>query len=123
MSKSKEFAIPIADEDENRVVLPRTTLEGAGGPIRNTLYYSMLLDRSLRIENIQADRPGLGGLRVKHTVALGTMSKLSNTRVKGNTASRRTLIYSPYILYNTKREDDTRPEENLEFVQDGSTSI
>ena len=98
MSNSKKLAVSGADEDGIQVVLARNTLEGGGGLIRDALTYSTLLDRSLRIKNIRADRPGIGGLRVENTVAIEAMSNLSNAGVEGNTASSRTMTYSSYKL-------------------------
>jgi RNA 3'-terminal phosphate cyclase (ATP) len=102
------------------VVLAGNTLEGGGGLIRDALTYSTILDKGVRIESIRADRPGPGGLRVEHTIAIDVMSSLCNAKVDGNVMGSRTLTYLPY---QAGTSEQVGPKQRLELDLEGSASI
>ena len=52
------------------IVLSGSQFEGGGGLIRDFIAYACIFDISIRFYNIRAFRPGAGGLRVEHTVAV-----------------------------------------------------
>jgi RNA 3'-terminal phosphate cyclase (ATP) len=119
MSDSEQVAAPSSERDVD-IVLAGNTLEGGGGLIRDALTYSTILDKSIRIESIRADRPGIGGLRVEHTVAIDTMSSLCNAKVEGNRAESRTLTYLPY---HTTKSAQVKPRDQLELDLEGAAPI
>ncbi|KAE9376506.1 EPT/RTPC-like protein [Stipitochalara longipes BDJ] len=102
------------------VVLAGNTLEGGGGLIRDALTYSTIFDKGVRIESIRADRPGPGGLRVEHTIAIDVMSSLCNAKVEGNAVESRTLTYLPYQASSSVQ---VSPKDRLELELEGSASI
>lgn len=105
---------------EYQVVLLGTQLEGGGGLIRDGLTYSTLLNKPMKITSIRANRPGVGGLRVEHTVAIGTMSRLSGAIVKGNETASRELIFEPHQLSMAGEIDSRKP---LDVTMEGSAAI
>ena len=58
------------------VVIAGNSHEGGGGVVRDSLTYSTILDKKIRIESIRAGRSGTGGLRSEHTVAILRRSDL-----------------------------------------------
>ncbi|KAL2842510.1 RNA 3'-terminal phosphate cyclase/enolpyruvate transferase [Aspergillus pseudodeflectus] len=77
-------------------VIDGTRYEGGGGLIRDTLSYATILNKPVRIESIRANRPGTGGLRLEHTVAIDTVSKLAASIVDGNTPASREITFRPH---------------------------
>lgn len=67
----------MAEESSADFEICGTQFEGGGGLIRDAMTYSTILNRSLHIFNIRANRPGVGGLRKEHVVAVDTMARLS----------------------------------------------
>ncbi|KAJ8125065.1 hypothetical protein O1611_g8574 [Lasiodiplodia mahajangana] len=76
--------------------LDGSTYEGGGGLIRYAIAYSSLLNKPLHIHSIRANRPGAQGLRVEHTAAIRTLSKLALATVEGNAAGSRELWFRPH---------------------------
>jgi len=87
-------------DDGVAVVLAGNTLERGCGLIRDALTYSTLLNKGIRIHSIRTDRPGIGGLRMEHVIAINVISSPCNAKVKGNSVESRTLIY---LLYHSSR--------------------
>ncbi|KAF2177437.1 EPT/RTPC-like protein [Zopfia rhizophila CBS 207.26] len=82
--------------DAATIVLASNTYEGGGGLIRDAISFVSILGKPIRLENIRANRPGTGGLRSEHTVAIRTIARLCAARTSGNETASRTLEFYPH---------------------------
>lgn len=100
--------------------LDGTTYEGGGGLIRYALAYACILNRPIRIHSIRANRPGVGGLRPEHTVAVATMGELSSAVVTGNLPASREMTFTPHADSDASK----RPlSPKMDITVEGSASI
>ncbi|EMD64432.1 hypothetical protein COCSADRAFT_142934 [Bipolaris sorokiniana ND90Pr] len=105
---------------EEFVVLEGTHFEGGGGLIRDVLSFSSLLNRSVQVNSIRANRPGIGGLRVEHTVAIETMAYLTGAVVEGNAIASRQLVFKPHQDPKAGVIEDGK---HLDITVEGSAAI
>lgn len=113
-------AISSTMSQQTPVTLLGTQYEGGGGLIRDALTYSSLLNKSMTINSIRANRPGTGGLRAEHTVAIGTMAFLSGALVEGNETASRQLIFKPR---EGLVKEDIKTVQDLDIAVEGSAAI
>ena len=106
-------------ETETDLVLNGSKYEGGGGLLRDALAYSTILNKSIRIHSIRAQRPGKGGLRAEHTVAISHIASLSNASIEGIEHA------SPWIKQwpHAKQNDNGKLIDNLEIDLEGSAAI
>lgn len=102
------------------VVLEGTHYEGGGGLIRDVLSFSSLLNQNVQINSIRANRPGIGGLRVEHTVAVGTMAYLTGAIVEGNETASRQIVFKPHENPSAAAIEDGK---HLDITVEGSAAI
>jgi RNA 3'-terminal phosphate cyclase (ATP) len=70
--------------------------EGGGGLLRDIISYASILNKPVEISSIRANRPGHGGLRLEHTVAINALSILTAANVVGNSPWSRHLAFHPH---------------------------
>lgn len=99
---------------DTKIVLNGDHFEGGGGLIRESLVYACVFDMPIRFYAIRASRPGAGGLRVEHTVAIDTMARMAHAEVQANYPESRTLVFKPHALRNVDKAPLTHIEMNLE---------
>lgn len=102
------------------LTLDGSTYEGGGGLIRYAIAYAGLLHRPVHIDSIRANRPGVGGLRPEHTVAIATMSELTSAIVTGNLPASREMTFMPHA--DSKMSKSSLPPR-LDVIVEGSASI
>ena len=78
------------------VVVDGTAYEGGGGLVRYAIAFACILNRPVHIHSIRAGRPGVGGLRSEHTVAVSTLAQLTSAVVVGNQTASREVTFTPY---------------------------
>ncbi|KAH6624809.1 RNA 3'-terminal phosphate cyclase/enolpyruvate transferase [Chaetomium sp. MPI-SDFR-AT-0129] len=113
------------------IVIDGTAYEGGGGLIRYALAFACILNRPVHIHSIRAGRPGVGGLRSEHTVAVSTMAQLTSAAVIGNQTASRELIFTPYASLDADADgngDALSPQpvlqqQKLDIKLEGSAGI
>ncbi|KAK4146226.1 RNA 3'-terminal phosphate cyclase/enolpyruvate transferase [Dichotomopilus funicola] len=113
------------------IVIDGTAYEGGGGLIRYALAFSSILNRPVHIHSIRAGRPGVGGLRSEHTVAVSTMAQLTSAVVIGNHTASRELTFTPYACLDADVDVEAdalspRPvlqQQKLDVTLEGSAGI
>lgn len=105
---------------EEFVVLECTHFEGGGGLIRDVLSFSTLLNRNVQINSIRANRPGICGLRVEHTIAIDTMAYLTGAVVEGNAIASRQLVFKPH---KNPKAEVIEVGKYLDITVEGSAAI
>ncbi|KAK4162999.1 RNA 3'-terminal phosphate cyclase/enolpyruvate transferase [Cladorrhinum sp. PSN259] len=78
-----------------------TMFEGGGGLVRYAIAYAAILNRPVHIHSIRANRPGVGGLRSEHTIAVNTLALLTSAKVEGNETASRELTFTPHAGIET----------------------
>lgn len=102
------------------LTLNGTTLEGGGGLVRYAIIYSSIFNRPIHIHSIRATRPGVGGLRPEHTVAIAIISDLTSARVTGNLPASRDMTFTPHVSHDAP---STLPSHKVDVPVEGSASI
>ncbi|KAK4156180.1 RNA 3'-terminal phosphate cyclase/enolpyruvate transferase [Chaetomidium leptoderma] len=102
------------------IVIDGTAYEGGGGLVRYALAFACILNRPVRIHSIRAGRPGVGGLRSEHTVAVSTMARLTSAVVVGNQTASRELTFTPYAGLDARSQPFL---DKLDVALEGSASI
>lgn len=93
--------------------------EGGGGLIRDSVSYAAILNKPIEFYSIRANRPGVGGLRVEHTISIDAMKRLCRAVVDGNNPASRNLVFRPHAVLDTADE----PISQLELDLEGSAAI
>ncbi|KAF2679864.1 EPT/RTPC-like protein [Lentithecium fluviatile CBS 122367] len=100
------------------VTLFGTQYEGGGGLIRDSLSFAALLNKRLTITSIRANRPGKGGLRIEHTVAICTMAYLTGALVEGNKTASHQITFKPH-----ENQAAEQIRKHLDITIEGSAAI
>lgn len=115
--KPSIFRTMSSSSQRNVLTLNGTTLEGGGGLVRYAIVYSSIFNRPIHIHSIRATRPGVGGLRPEHTVAIAIISDLTSARVTGNLPASRDMTFTPHASLSAS------PSPKIDITIEGSASI
>ncbi|KAK0624533.1 RNA 3'-terminal phosphate cyclase/enolpyruvate transferase [Bombardia bombarda] len=115
--------LPTLPTGATTLTLDGTTYEGGGGLIRYAIAYSSILNRPVHIHSIRANRPGRGGLRLEHTVAISTLAELSSAEVIGNQPASREMTFTPHVKTTANGKSLLPLPAELDITVEGAASI
>ncbi len=92
--------------------------EGGGQIYRNSLAYSAVVRRPVRIYNIRAKRSN-PGLRPQHLTVLRALAEITNARVEGASIGSREVIFKPQRIRGGKYRFDVGTAGSISLVLQG----